>query len=195
MPPYVSKWMTVHEAVAEVCRLEGLSSAAARRQVIKWALDDDPHRRIWGSDLNKDPWKGWINRTLFRKQWPEDSSIAAIENATPEVTETHKKPHETSLPTPKSPTKGTRKGRPTKGWPLIKQECRDRFANGERHATTAEWARTLLTWFAREHPGSETLKESSLRNNLRKLLPKLKSEAAQKAAQNLILCTKHNNVA
>jgi hypothetical protein len=72
-------------------------------------------------------------------------------------------------------------GRPT-SWHLVEQECRDRYAAGERYLgklgvgeSTAEWAQVLRQWLAIQHPKAPQLKGKTFTNRLAGLLRELQS--------------------
>jgi hypothetical protein len=69
-------------------------------------------------------------------------------------------------------------GRPS-SWYLVETEYRRRYNAGERHADGAiespkAWADVLLAWLRENHPGSPPLSPKTARNNLSKMLRRLK---------------------
>jgi hypothetical protein len=72
-------------------------------------------------------------------------------------------------------------GRPT-SWNLIEAECRARYKKGERHPTTAEWARVLAEWKNSEHSSAPVLTLKSFTNKLAGLLRELKASGGDPAS-------------
>jgi hypothetical protein len=81
------------------------------------------------------------------------------------VAEEQAPPYRTGLP-----------GKPT-SWHLVEAECRRRHNDGERHPTTAEWARVLFEWLNTRHPDAARLTLKTLRSKLASLLRELKAKA------------------
>lgn len=77
--------------------------------------------------------------------------------------------------TPETPYSTGTAGRPT-SWHLIERECRCRHAAGERHPTTAEWARVLADWLSVNHPDAPSPTDKTLRNKLAGLLRELQAQ-------------------
>jgi hypothetical protein len=116
--------------------------------------------------LDREVWDRWLRRP------------AQLQDQKREV------PHHASSDTPVPPGETTYRtglaGKPT-SWHLIETECRRRFAAGEIHLTTAEWATVLRDWLASYHSGAMLPTEKTLTNRLPRLLRELKSTTPKTA--------------